>query len=178
MRVVAGSLGGRTFDSPRTHRTHPMSERIRGAIFSVLGDIVGLSVLDAFSGSGALGIEAVSRGAASVVSVENDPSAQRAIKDNIRRLDVGRSMRLVRAGLYGWSQNNPGSRFDLVLADPPFDELQMLSLQALAKHVNEGGLLVLCWPGAERLPDLKEVALIERKTYGDAQVGFYRRQAG
>jgi 16S rRNA (guanine966-N2)-methyltransferase len=67
MRVVAGSLKGRIFNEPSGHQTHPMSEKVRGALFNALGDIEGLSVLDAFAGSGALSFEAVSRGAKSVV---------------------------------------------------------------------------------------------------------------
>lgn len=89
MRVVAGRLGGRIFDSPRTHRTHPMSEKARGAIFNVLGDIAGLSVLDAYSGSGALAIEAVSRGAKSVLAIEVDVEAVKTIARNIENLQLG-----------------------------------------------------------------------------------------
>jgi 16S rRNA (guanine966-N2)-methyltransferase len=75
MRVIAGFLGGRNFDSPGGHRTHPMSDKVRGAVFGVLGDIKGLSVLDAFAGSGALSIEAVSRGAKYAVAIDVDKRA-------------------------------------------------------------------------------------------------------
>ncbi len=70
MRVIAGWLGGQNFDSPKSNRVHPMSDKMRGAIFGVLGDIKGLTVLDAFSGSGALAIESISRGAKSAIAID------------------------------------------------------------------------------------------------------------
>jgi 16S rRNA (guanine966-N2)-methyltransferase len=83
MRIIAGRLGGRHFASPQGRRTHPMSDKMRGALFNALGDIDGLSVLDAFAGSGALAFEAVSRGAGHAVAIDVDKSAQRAIAENI-----------------------------------------------------------------------------------------------
>ena len=88
MRVVAGFLGGQIFESPHGHRTHPMSEKVRGAIFSALGDIKGLNVLDAFSGSGALAIEAISRGAKTATAVEVDKRAHQVIQDNLKKLNI------------------------------------------------------------------------------------------
>ena len=69
MRVIAGRLGGRLFDSPHTRRTHPMSDKARGALFNMLGDIEGMHVLDPFAGTGALSFEAISRGAASALAI-------------------------------------------------------------------------------------------------------------
>ena len=84
MRVVSGSLGGRLFDSPRTHRTHPMSEKARGALFNTLGDIHGLRILDAYAGSGAITIEAESRGAQHVTAIDIDVEAIRTIASNVQ----------------------------------------------------------------------------------------------
>ena len=89
MRVIAGTLGGRNFSSPHTRRTHPMSEKARGALFNALGDIHGLSVLDAFAGSGACSIEAVSRGVQTKsMAIDIDPEAVKTIAENIRSLDL------------------------------------------------------------------------------------------
>ena len=73
MRVIAGRLGGRNFDSPKTQRTHPMSDKVRGALFNALGDLGGLTVLDAFAGSGACSLEAASRGATEVLAIDINP---------------------------------------------------------------------------------------------------------
>src|ERR1039458_7477259 len=97
MRVIAGFLGGRNFDSPGGHRTHPMSDKVRGAIFGVLGDIKGLTVLDAFAGSGALAIEAISRGAKRAVAIEVDKGAHTVITENIKALGIEDRIKAVRA---------------------------------------------------------------------------------
>ena len=174
MRVIAGSLGGRLFDSPHSHRTHPMSDRVRGALFGTLGDIVGLTVLDAFAGTGALGFEAVSRGASSALLIEYDMLAQRTIDENIELLGLQEQVHLMKANAIGWSNKNRSTTFDLVLADPPFDKIQTIAVEKLGRHVAVGGLFVLCWPGIERLPAMPHMELVEHKRYGDAQLGFYR----
>ena len=174
MRVIAGTLGGRLFASPHSARTHPMSDRVRGALFNSLGDIAGLTVLDAFAGSGALGYEAASRGAASVLLLDNDKAAQRAIRENISALRLQAVVRLIAANCASWSQSHPVQLFDIVLLDPPYDHLQPAMLAGLTRHVRPGGSLVISWPGKRPLPAI-ELELLGQKTYGDAQLLFYRR---
>jgi 16S rRNA (guanine966-N2)-methyltransferase len=122
MRVIAGSLKGRQFQSPSGHRTHPMSEKMRGAMFGVLGDIEGLTVLDAFAGSGALSFEALSRSAKSALMLDDDKTAQDAITANILSLGVSKA-RFIRANAISWSRKNAHQKFDLLLTDPPYDKL-------------------------------------------------------
>src|SRR5947209_1627120 len=88
MRVIAGELGGRRLRSPRGEATRPTSERVREAVFSMLGELGGLRVLDLFAGSGALGIEALSRGAAAATFVERSPRALAALRANIDTLGL------------------------------------------------------------------------------------------
>src|ERR1700683_4883439 len=102
MHIIAGYLKGRTFDSPKSGQTHPMSDKIRGAMFNMLGDIEGLNILDAFSGSGAIAFEAISRGAASVTLIESDHLAQRSIALNIDKLGLSESASLIRANANSW----------------------------------------------------------------------------
>lgn len=175
MRVIAGRLGGRNFEAPRGHRTHPMAERVRGALFSALGDIEGLSVLDAFSGSGALSFEAISRGASHATAIEIDKNAHQAIKDNIDKLGLDGLMKAVRANSSGWSDNNPDKHFDLVFAAPPYDSLQERTLEKLSRHVRDGGLYVLDWPGKQDPPKLDKLELIKANNYGDAQLLFFKK---
>ena len=144
MRIIAGFLGGREFQSPPGHRTHPMSDKVRGALFNVLGDIEGLTLLDVFAGSGALGFEAISRGAKYVLSIEIDKTTHSNILKNIKALDIKDSeIKAVRAGAASWSANNSGAKFDLVICDPPYDKLQISLLQKLSRHLKPKGLFVL-----------------------------------
>lgn len=176
MRIIAGSLGGRIFDTPGTHRTHPMSDKVRGALFNVLGDVHGLTVLDAFAGSGALGYEAVSRGAKHVVMVENDRSAQQTIDKNIQDLSIRSSSKLIKASANAWLSTNQAARFDIVICDPPYDNLQQSLLKRLAESAVAAGIVVLSLPPKTdfSLPP-EQFALEVAKDYGDAQLVFYRR---
>ena len=173
MRIIAGTLGGQLFDSPNGHRTHPMSDKVRGALFNMLGDLDGLSVLDAFAGSGALSFEAVSRGAANVLAIDSDREAQKTIAANTKRLGL-RNVKLVKAATNAWLQTADDT-FDIVLCDPPYDDLQPKLLQRLAERVRPDGLLVLSWPGNQEPPALENLQQIEQRSYGDAQLVFYRK---
>lgn len=177
MRVIAGRLGGRNFESPKTHRTHPMSDKVRGALFNALGDLTGLTVLDAFAGSGACSIEAISRGAASVLAIDIDVEAVKTIAENLRQLGLEGIITLRRKNISGWSRNNQTSQFDVVLADPPYDDIRPDVLERLSAHVTPGGLYVLSWPGNEAVREFKGLEMISHKTYGDAQLVFYRKPA-
>ncbi len=175
MRVIAGTLSGRNFASPHTHRTHPMSDKVRGALFNTLGDLGGLSALDAYAGSGACSIEAVSRGAAQVLAIDIDPEAIKTIAENVRALGLGEQITVRRANISGWSRNNQARQFDIVLADPPYDDVRPDVLGRLAAHVKPGGLLVLSWPGSEPVREFAGLEIAAHKLYGDAQLVFYRR---
>lgn len=175
MRVISGNLGGRVFDSPRGHRTHPMSDKARGGLFSVLGDIEGLSILDAYSGSGALAIEAISRGAASAVAIDSDKPAHDAITANIKVLGIDDKVKATKAFIRSWSSRNEDKVFDIVTADPPYDDLDMKDIARLFKHVATGGILVLSCPASMKLPAFEDSELLKAKNYGDAQLAFYRK---
>jgi 16S rRNA (guanine966-N2)-methyltransferase len=175
MRIIAGSLKGRIFNEPHGHHTHPMSEKVRGALFNALGDIEGLSVLDAFAGSGALSFEAVSRGAASAVAIERDPAVQKVVKQSVEELGLTNKVRAVRASASGWSDHNMEKKFDIVILAPPYDDLQPALLQKLTKHIKDSGIMVLDYPGKQEAPKIKWVKEVLKKNYGDAQLVFYRK---
>lgn len=151
-----------------------MSDKMRGALFNVLGDIEGLTVLDAFAGSGALSFEAVSRGAESALLLDKDRSAQQAIAQNIKQLGLRGTVKLVSISASTWLTTNNVAQYDLVLCDPPYDDLQLSLIERLAPVVRHGGLLVLSWPGGQDLPQLAGLELLEFRQYGDGQLGFYR----
>ena len=175
MRVIAGYLGGRNFESPHGHRTHPMSEKIRGAMFGVLGDIKGLNVLDAFAGSGALSFEAISRGAVSAVAIEADKGAHAIIEKNVLSLGVDEKIRTIRAFANSWSTRHQAQLFDLILLDPPYDSLPFRDLKAMPRHLKDGGTLVLSWPGPADTYPFDGLEIVHQKHYGDAQLVFYQK---
>lgn len=174
MRVIAGRLGGRVFDAPGTERTHPMSEKMCGALFNILGDIEGLSVLDPFAGTGALSFEACSRGARHATAIESDHLAFQTITRNSKRLGLEDEVTLVYANNVQWMHTNKDIRFALVLCDPPYDDLKSDTIVQLASHVVPAGILVLSWPSNKDVPKLPSLEQIEQRSYGDAQLIFYR----
>jgi 16S rRNA (guanine966-N2)-methyltransferase len=175
MRVIAGTLGGRVFEDPRGNRTHPMSDKTRGALFNALGDIQGLTIIDAYAGTGALSIEAISRGAHSSLAIDDDTDAVKTIAANIKALDLEDRITLLQKNISGWSRNNRDKQYDIVLADPPYNDIRPDVLERLGVHVKPGGLLVLSWPGREAVRDFTGLQVVSHKSYGDAQLVFYRR---
>lgn len=178
MRVISGSHGGRVFVSPGSFKTHPMSDKMRGALFAVLGDIKGLTVLDAFAGSGALSYEAVSRGARSAVAIDSDREAQDTIAKNVISLGLGERVELISANTSSWSKSNPDKMFDLILCDPPYkpyERLPFVLLERLPKHLSTGGTYVLSWPTSQPILELPGLTTVSNKTYGDGQLVFYKQ---
>lgn len=173
MRIIAGSLGGRSFAAPRGHHTRPMSEKVRGALFNALGDINGLSVLDAFAGSGALSFEAVSRGATTATAIDSDRSAQQAISASLASLGLQNQVRLIKANAAAWLSTAP-DQFDLILCDPPYDDLQPRLLKRLAERARPGGTVVLSLPPTAKIELSQSLQPIATKAYGDATLHFYR----
>ncbi|CAN5134740.1 16S rRNA (guanine(966)-N(2))-methyltransferase RsmD [soil metagenome] len=172
MRVIAGYLGGRIFQSPNSARTHPMSDKMRGALFNILGDIEGYTVLDPFSGTGALAYESISRGAKQVVAIEQDRSAQRTINDNMKNLGISDNMQLIKAGAGAWLKTSTDV-FDIILLDPPYDDVQLPLLQELSERISTNGQLVLSWPGKIDPPAFDGYNLVRSKGYGDGSLHVY-----
>lgn len=174
VRLIAGQFGGRYLDAPDTSRTHPMSERMRSALFNILGDMEGLRVLDAFAGTGAIGLEALSRGARHVVFIERDRIAQKVLANNIRLLGVDDRTSLIKAPVASWSETASDEPFDLVFVDPPYHDLQLSTVSRLHKYLNPKGLMILSHPGRESAPTVNGVVVVDNRSYGDAALAFYR----
>jgi 16S rRNA (guanine966-N2)-methyltransferase len=124
MRVIAGQLGGRRLRAPSGRVTRPTSDRVREALFSMLGQLDGLAALDLFAGSGALGIEALSRGAASAVFVERDGAALRVLRENLDALGLTAPLAQVRRAQASSALQIARRRretYDLLFIDPPYD---------------------------------------------------------
>jgi len=136
VRVIAGSLSGRIFESPKSLATHPMSERVRGGLFNTLGDISGLTVFDPFSGSGALSFEAVSRGALRAIALDSDKQAYQTIRTNIDILQAADKVEVFLKQASSWMSGHQDARFDVVIADPPYTDLRRDLLLRVAPNDN------------------------------------------
>jgi 16S rRNA (guanine966-N2)-methyltransferase len=171
VRVVAGRFKGHRLRAPKGTRTRPTADRVREAVFSMLGDVSGARVLDLYAGSGALGIEALSRGAGPVVFVERDPRAVAALRRNLDELGLEQPIK--RQDVLRFLARLEGT-FDLVFADPPYDSASRLAgslSDALPAVLSEGARIVT--ESDKRRPlDLSLPLLVER-TYGDTRIAIH-----
>jgi 16S rRNA (guanine966-N2)-methyltransferase len=177
LRIVAGTHGGRRIAAPPGPSTRPTSDRVREALFSILGaDAVGgAHVLDLYSGSGALGIEALSRGAAAATFVEGDEHAEATIRDNLEKL--GLDGRVVRRDVLAWLQTARAgqSPFDLVFADPPYSSARETGArlsELLPPLLRETSLTVT--ESDKRDPLILAMPLVDERTYGDTRIAIHR----
>lgn len=175
MRIVAGSLKGHEFSSPSGHKTHPMSEKVRGAIFNILGDIEGLEVLDAYAGSGAIAFEALSRGAKFATLIDNDKNAHFCAADNVKKLGLQNTAKVTMANISSWVDNNKAKQFDIIFCDPPYDAVKQSRISEVAELLKNNGLLVVSLPPTEKLNLRGNFMLEQQKKYGDATLAFYRK---
>jgi 16S rRNA (guanine966-N2)-methyltransferase len=175
VRVIAGSRKGHTLVAPRGQDTRPTSDRVRENVFNLVGPLDDARVLDLFAGSGALGIEALSRGAASAVFVERDPGAVKAIQRNLEKLRLT-GARVIRGdALFTLAQETmAGAKYDLVLVDPPYGMLTEIQPK-LARHLPAllapDGLLVV-ETDARTEPELPLPLRTSRK-YGQSRVTIF-----
>lgn len=176
IRLIAGTFGGRVIEGSGTNRTHPMGERIRGSLFNIIGtEIADAKVLDAFAGSGSLGLEALSRGAQHATFIERDRVAQNVITNNIKTLGVVNVTKLVKAPVASWLETTE-EQFDIIFADPPYHDLQLSTVMRLTKVLKPNGLMVLSYTGRGEVPTGLGVVVVDNRSYGDAVLAFYRKE--
>ena len=181
MRVIAGSAGGIHLTVPQ-RGVRPTMDRVKAAIFSSLADqVIGAPVLDLFAGSGGLGIEALSRGAASVLFVEEDRQSIAAIEKNLAKTKL--SGRVRQQDVFEFlGRSSFAEKFRIIFADPPYEKTKsgerftekLLANAALAQLLEPGGVFVLEKRPAERVPDTELWNVIRAKTYGATEVLFLR----
>lgn len=178
LRIIAGLFGGRLIEAPRGSTTHPMGDRVRSALFNMIkSELHEATVLDAFAGSGALGFEALSHGASSVLFVERDRVAGNIIAENIATLGVESQARLVRAPLASWIATQPdGAEYDVIFADPPYHDEQFSTVHKLFGLLKPGGFMVLSHSGRGEVPIQNEIVVVDNRSYGNAHLTFFRRE--
>jgi 16S rRNA (guanine966-N2)-methyltransferase len=176
VRIISGTFGGRKIEAPDNSRTHPMGERVRNAMFNTIGaELQGATVVDAFAGTGALGLEAISRGAVHATFIERDRIAQRILAKNITSLNIETQATLIRTAVHNWVQTVQGQEFAIIFADPPYDDVQFSTAQELLGLLKPGGLMILSHPGRGEELTKAGVVVVDNRSYGNAFLTFYRR---
>ena len=179
MRVIAGSAGGIRLAVPKDD-VRPTMDRVKAAIFSSLGDaVIGARVLDLFAGSGALGIEALSRGASSAVFVEEDRQSADIVEANLAKTRLMGRVR--RQDVFNFLRHaSPAERFQIIFADPPYETAKhgerytekILTNNALPELLDCGGVFVLEKRPGESLPGTKYWRVVRQKRYGATETLF------
>lgn len=182
MRVIAGASGGIRLDVPRTD-VRPTMDRVKAAIFSSLGDrVIGAHVLDLFAGTGALGIEALSRGAASALFVEENSAAIAAIERNLARTKLAGPIR--RQDVFAFLRSKQTRElFQIIFADPPYEKTKsgseftnmLLEDTHLAEMLEPSGIFVLEKRPSEKMPPMPLWSVARARTYGATEVLFLQR---
>jgi 16S rRNA (guanine966-N2)-methyltransferase len=186
VRVIAGRLGGRTLVAPSGAATRPTADRVREALFSVLADVQGDAVLDLYAGTGALGIEALSRGALHATFVEHARPALRALRQNLQALGIVDVTTVLPIAVERALRTPTwrGEGFDLIFLDPPYavlrnghfeEALARIIDRTLASSLRPGGRVVLEHASAEAAPPVAGITLEKTRVYGDTALSFYLR---
>jgi 16S rRNA (guanine(966)-N(2))-methyltransferase RsmD len=179
MRIIAGTLKGRRLHTPDWEGLRPTSDKLRETLFNILAPrIAGARVLDAFAGTGALGIEALSRGAAAVTFVEHDRRAQALIAANLAHCRVETGYTVLRVPLArcteAWRRDPAFAPFDIALFDPPYDEQPEAVLEDVAVTITPAGLIVIEHARRTGIPERAGPLVRTRQVIsGDSALSFY-----
>jgi len=177
LRIISGKFGGRTIQAPESKITHPMGDRIRGSLFNIIGDeLKDADILDVFAGTGSLGLEALSRGAKSATFIERDRIASKILAENIKTLGTDDKTTTVRIGVSTWIDKNQDKSYDIIFADPPYNNLQLSTVARLGSLLKSNGLMVLSYPGKGEVPPVDGIVVVDNRSYGTASLAFYRKK--
>jgi len=183
VRIIAGRLGSRRLSFPKSKKTRPMTDRAKETIFNLLGDLtVGANVLDLFAGSGSMGIEALSRGAASVTFVENGPWAIKSLFANLDQLGLKNKGRVIYKNVFRALNEleRKGEKFSLLFLDPPYNKglvKKLLNRLGRSGIVTPLTQLLLHHSRQEKLPEpLENFVVFREKRSGQACLSFLSRR--
>ena len=187
IRLISGIFKNHKITAPNSRQTHPMSERARNAIFNTIqAEIPNAEVLDAFAGTGSLGLEAISRGAKKVIFIEKNRLAQKILSENLKIVEKNEKageVKLIRSSVSSWL-NSSESRlergdllenltFDVIFADPPYYDPQFPTINKLSKRLKSGGILILSQPKEIENFETENLTLISEKKYSGAKILFF-----
>ncbi|MBR2803497.1 RsmD family RNA methyltransferase [Candidatus Saccharibacteria bacterium] len=173
VKIIAGKYKGKKIRTPGGS-THPMGERERNALFNALGDIIeGQLVMDLYAGSGAIGIEALSRGAKFVLFIDKNPKAVDTINKNLRKLGAYPMYGGAIESDLNITLRTATDRYPIVIADPPYEEYDPKIAKYIARVVSPHGALVISHPG--EAPEIKGFTLLKSSKYARAHLSFYQK---
>ena len=181
MRIIAGQLKSRLFQAAAAGQSHPMSERAKIALFNRLGDLSDLVVLDAFSGSGSLAFESLSRGAKRAVCLEINRRVYKTLLQNCQKLGLASKIDCYQRNTASYikSHSEQFLPFDIIFADPPYQDFKEAIVAQLAAQTRPGARLIISWPDHWRpktglyLPDWDE---LNKSRYARANIGIFLKK--
>jgi len=173
-RVIAGEAGGTRLVAPRDRGTRPITDRVKETLFGIIGArVVGAAVADLYAGGGAIGIEALSRGAASCLFVERSRPALAALRENLTRTRLGDRAEVVADDVLRFLESAPRHRYDLVVLDPPYAERAILApLERLMPHLAPGATVVLKHFWRTAVPQVAGLARARERRFGETALTF------
>ena len=175
MQIISGKFKHASFDSPNDEKTHPMGNREKLALFNMLnGEIEGKNVLDAFAGTGALGLEALSLGAKTATFVEKSPKIAKILKNNLEKVlkSEKNNAKIVISDVKNLKLDE---KFDLIFADPPYDLYNDALVSPLVPLLNKSAILALSIPKTAPTPVLEGLDMISRREYAAAAIILFRK---
>ena len=175
MRVIAGVARGVPLTAPRDRRTRPITDRVKETLFGILGDRVpGARVLDLYAGSGAIGIEALSRGAAQATFVERAPSALAAIRANLERTRLGDAARIESGDVETFLRDATDVAWELVFLDPPYELHAIVApLRAVVPHLAPGATIVVKHFWRTEPPEVAGLEAVRQRRFGETMLTFW-----
>jgi 16S rRNA (guanine966-N2)-methyltransferase len=178
MRVIAGSARGLRLAAPKDPRTRPISDKVKESLFGAIGErVLGARVLDLYAGSGAIGIEALSRGAGSATFVERARSAVSVIRDNLANTGLGDSAEVHARSVEAFLAGTDAAAWDIVVLDPPYAERTLdLPLERLRPHLAPGALVVVKHFWRTPMPAGAGLAVIRSRRFGETALTFLEEE--
>jgi 16S rRNA (guanine966-N2)-methyltransferase len=178
MRVIAGTAGGRRLAAPKDPQTRPISDKVKESLFGSIGErIAGARVLDLYAGSGAIGIEALSRGAAETTFVERARPALNVIRENLARTGLADRATVEASSVEAFLAATSGGPWDVVVLDPPYAERRLdVPLDRLRAHLAPGGLVVVKHFWRTPMPTDTGLAVTRSRRFGETALTFLEEE--
>ena len=177
MRIIAGTAKGLTLLGPKTDSIRPVLDKVKGAIFNILYDVSGKTILDLFAGTGSIGLEALSRGAASATFVDNSPEALKIVRENLKRAKFENNSQILKVRLPFRRWTDTPSQFDLIFNDPPYDRrLVHPTIEAIVREklLAPAGIVIVEHSPRETIEDIEGLTLTDQRKYGQTLISFLK----